>query len=649
MIISRDLVKRHERTLHADKYETGTSARERQAPSDSGNTCDDADGDGDGDIEMDSFPNVSAPDETLIAATSPSIPLDIAVPPDIQPVDFANVDFLSTANDIGPNIQSTDTFDHSMPSEILDGDLFDFSQPYDFLSDNFFDVSADVLLPNFPGADAADSNEPGSPSILRRRQSFVDSGVAYPYNGPTPTQELQVNRRIFEQLPRVLQESSASLPSLSFDDAAYEVLCRGITNYIGNDGELTTFAVSKDIQRFLNSYVDCFHRHLPFLHLASLLPAETPSPLLLAISSIGALYRLDRRRALLLFKLSNNTLLKAREQKSPGSAAREDPLWMYQARILLDFYAFFSGDTAIIEAAFSQVGYFTPVYRRIRHNLASNTSQPTSWEQWIEREARRRALCAMYIVSNLVVATYDVTPGFVNNTDLQFEAPEEEMLWNARTESNWRELSQKSASVHRKTVRDIMADVVSEHQYSDMEDAEPYKVPAFTMLVIMHAVCIHMWLSYHFAQMLGSRTSNMPVQRSLRIALLATTTSTLARCQKAISREGNEGQEISWDDPDGPLLFNCQALLRIAYTRQFTVVNSFNRLTLFNDDPSTILSSVNAYASARQSRNKFLTQAAASACQGFFSVIRIGHLLVRKTAALSWSPEHAIAGWDSGK
>jgi hypothetical protein len=172
--------------------------------------------------------------------------------------------------------------------------------------------------------------------------------------------------------------------------------------------------------------------------------------------------------------------------------------------------------------------------------------QNPSWAQWIQRESERRLLCAIYITSSLIVTTFDVTPGVVNNADLQFEAPEEEPLWNAKSESEWKELQQRGAKSYckTKTVREIMTGVVMESQGSD-KDKLPYNVPAFTMLVIMHAVCIHMWLNYQFSQVLSSTTSSLPAQQSLRLALLATTTSTLERCQQVISRSGNEDHETS--------------------------------------------------------------------------------------------------------
>jgi hypothetical protein len=94
---------------------------------------------------------------------------------------------------------------------------------------------------------------------------------------------------------------------------------------------------------------------------------ETPSALILAISSIGALYRLDRKRARASFDLASKIIAQVQVQVRPTSdkGANNDPLWMSQAKLLLSFYAFFSGDMKIMSDAFMEVGYYTLEYRRI--------------------------------------------------------------------------------------------------------------------------------------------------------------------------------------------------------------------------------------------------------------------------------------------
>jgi len=57
------------------------------------------------------------------------------------------------------------------------------------------------------------------------------------------------------------------------------------------------------LQKCLRSYIRSFHCHFPILHITQILGCDTPSPLRLAICSIGALYLMDRKNATLFRNL----------------------------------------------------------------------------------------------------------------------------------------------------------------------------------------------------------------------------------------------------------------------------------------------------------------------------------------------------------
>jgi hypothetical protein len=54
---------------------------------------------------------------------------------------------------------------------------------------------------------------------------------------------------------------------------------------------------AQKLHRFLTSYLTCFHHHFPLIHLPTLHEKKTYAPLMMAICSIGALYRLNRKVA----------------------------------------------------------------------------------------------------------------------------------------------------------------------------------------------------------------------------------------------------------------------------------------------------------------------------------------------------------------
>lgn len=281
-------------------------------------------------------------------------------------------------------------------------------------------------------------------------------------------------------------------------------------------------------------------------------------------------------------------------------------------------------------------------------------SEAGRWEDWITRECHKRVLCATLILSNILTAVYDTNPGLLTFEDLDFEMSNHESLWNAKDEQHWQDLRDAyGISNNGKTLKDVLADIMSMEQDEDPKIHNKYHLSAFPALVVVHAVCTQMWTCDHLVRTLGCpplRGARDDGSGHLRELLRSRSISILTRCQRMLScsegREDGAEEEPSWDHPDGPLLFNCQAALRIAYARLFVPSKPFHRLVLITSDGCTIDEAAQAYAASPQERSSLFAQAAAKAAQGFLTPVQIGHMLVRKTAALSWSVEHAIAGWD---
>jgi hypothetical protein len=123
---------------------------------------------------------------------------------------------------------------------------------------------------------------------------------------PTPTSISAVSEpfRIpstagcFTRLPRVVTEAPRKIPIPTVDEEVYALIVKDIKERLTIQ-QMEDFSIptSQNLERFLTSYVTCFHRHFPIIHLASLDLKRTPSPLILSMCAIGALYRLSRKTA----------------------------------------------------------------------------------------------------------------------------------------------------------------------------------------------------------------------------------------------------------------------------------------------------------------------------------------------------------------
>jgi hypothetical protein len=153
-------------------------------------------------------------------------------------------------------------------------------------------------------------------------------------------------------------------------------------------------------------------------------------------------------------------------------------------------------------------------------------------------------------------------------------------------------------------------------------------------------------LNIHISDIL--RVIEISCDSATQSALLDSAFATLDNCAQII-RQSHSDTHISSPEIHAPLLFNCQALLQIAYTRIFSSTSSFNRLILLSDNADDIAAAVRAYVSAPQQRNARVTKSVTKAYEGLQRSVRLGHLLLRKTAALSWSLEFAVAAWDASE
>ncbi|KPM40143.1 Maleylacetate reductase [Neonectria ditissima] len=449
-------------------------------------------------------------------------------------------------------------------------------------------------------------------------------------------------------LPLIRKEKRPPTPTFIVDDATHASIQKDLNERLISPGAAHAIPSRKICQGFLSSYVECFNGHLPIIHLHTLCLKTTPSPLFLAMCGIGALYRLDRRRAGRLFDTATQAIGPIPASCKRGAPPMEDfPLWLVQAKLLLTFYAMLGGDGDLASSTVSEIGVFTLIYERTRLSLLDKDTDldNITWTHWIQRESWKRVLGGIYIMSTLGMVIYDVNPGFNATRDLDIETLSDEGIWNSASANEWRELRSNHTKQDSRTLSDAAADVMSENTQDS--STRPYVLSPFSALLVMHAIVVHMRQLLQVAQAFARDSfTAMPGRDMLGASLLDAALRSLARCEKLLNHKPSEGDH-GWDDPmETPLVFNCQAILRIAYIRLFNGALGFNRLSLMDADPGTVEVAVSMFATKRLERSPSLLTAVTKSFEGFCTPVKMGHMLIRKTAAFRWSVEHAIAGWD---
>lgn len=126
------------------------------------------------------------------------------------------------------------------------------------------------------------------------------------------------------------------------------------------------------LNKYLSTYFNLYHHHLPFLHQGSFKPTETSPPLLLAVLSIGALYTFEREHAFMLH-VGSKVLVNQFLQQKDNFDSRKCPLWAMQSTLLNMIFESWSGDpkglewTCSIKSLLANVSFY-------RLNLISTVS-----------------------------------------------------------------------------------------------------------------------------------------------------------------------------------------------------------------------------------------------------------------------------------
>ncbi|VUC37786.1 unnamed protein product [Clonostachys rosea] len=461
-------------------------------------------------------------------------------------------------------------------------------------------------------------------------------------------------------IPHLRDTVPPSYPLPAMDDTAYAALRSDLGERLGVPEIEIDIPPTALCQEFLSSFAASFNCHMPIVHLPTWRPSSEPSPLVLAMCSIGALYRLDHSRARRIYDVALRSVKKfpsiPRQIHESPSMFTEHPRWYVQARILLSYFSIMSGDSELVSDTLLDNGFYTLVYSAALASAAERKTrvEHMSWQEWAEHESWNRTLGAIFIVSTLTMVMYDVNPGCIISRNLRMEPFAEEALWAASTDEEWRRLrvasSAQRGQVGSRTLKDILVDLMTGH-VTPLGNIT-YLVSPFSAVVLMHAVVVHMWQRFQVSQGLsdfwGSSASSTTDSNVLSAAFLDNTMQSLARCELFI-RRGRDAEFQTGSDllGESSLVSECEAMLTIAHTRLFHPAIASVRFGLTDSDPSETNASIRLFVTENMDRNLIVLELVAKCLDGLKLPVSRGGLKVQRKVPMQWGAERAVAGWES--
>ncbi|KAK3107943.1 hypothetical protein LTR53_018005, partial [Teratosphaeriaceae sp. CCFEE 6253] len=452
----------------------------------------------------------------------------------------------------------------------------------------------------------------------------MNNGLATPGAlSPFPSMMGPVSPVDYRRSPGAPQQCTmARAPQVDTDEQINRIM-ENIRRWDSEDALVDAFRLPKlsVLNRYLSTYFNFFHHHLPFLHPASFNPSTVSAPLLLSVLSIGALYTFEQDQAYMLH-IGSKVLVTQFLQKRDNFSSRKCPLWMMQSSLLNMSFASWSGDPKGLEWACSIKSLLANMVAGNRYELklraeARDNRQPTH-EEWIEDEGCRRTYYAVYIFFGLLTLTYNHTPAISFNEFDTLELPSSESLWNLEAADN-------ESWIESLTAATIMT---FREAHDALFQGEPACYSAFATRVMINALFLEVW--YHKRS--PEALQDVVTEYKLRLAL-DTWVKSLDVCQPE-----TVVVQLSAPHKGHPLIFNAMAMYRNTRARLLVDLKTVQEALRYHDSYEVAAAMTHARDKVKRSQEML------NVIQACFDRIEVAALQgirwVARTSATNWSIEH---------
>ncbi|KAJ6096061.1 hypothetical protein N7486_006807 [Penicillium sp. IBT 16267x] len=605
--VRRDLLLRHDRTVHAKDGGIPLVAEGRRRG---------------GGVQK----------STTSAPSKPSITIDPATLEQIEASSDGMVDLETAAmlmTDFQHKAAAAATGQVSERSESLSPGQGSF-EPY---------LSGNATLPQMPWDTLVSPADAGSmPTLLARHGPVGDvllsnsmpmSGNSTPNAlSPYPSMTGPVSPVNYRRSPGPSQALTLPRAPQIMDEMERNLVVERVQNADTLGGLPETFQMPGLIalNRYLSTYFNLYHPHLPFLHQQSFNPTTVSAPLLLAVLSIGALYTFEREHAFMLH-VGSKVLVNQFLQHKDNFDSRKCPLWLMQSTLLNMVFESWSGDPKGLEWTCSIKSLLANMVAGNRYQLKVRTDArsgiPTTREDWIEDESCRRTYFAVYIFFGMLTLTFNHTPAMSFDEFDNLELPSSESLWNLdpSDEETWR----RNTTTSTLTVREA-------HDF--LFQGEQTRYSAFATRVLINALFLQVWNHKRSFEAL----QDVVTEYKLRLAL-ETWENSLDVCESETIVV-----PLSTPQKGHPLIFNSMAVYRNTRARLEVDLKSIQEAMRYHSSYEVAAAMTVAREKVKrgQEMNKVVQQ-----CFECIEIAAIqGINWVAKTSATNWSVEHPLCGLD---
>lgn len=416
------------------------------------------------------------------------------------------------------------------------------------------------------------------------------------------------------------------------------------------------------VSRFLEGFFRGYHDHMPFLHIPSSSASSLGTELILSLAAVGAFYRFEDAKGYMIYhaartlinwrldqrsglEISNLTKtshgyadisnIPGHPQSSPTINNDEDAhpglstktpklLRLLQGLITLMTLASW-GDRAVVGDSLAMSGQVAMLVRKIGISTPDPGHETSSWEDWVEKEERRRTLWVAYAQSNLQCLAFHFPPTILNQ-EVLLSLPSCGAEWEAPNPQEWRHMGRFHTPDSR-NFQQALGEIIKGHQIH-----EPVAISAFANYVLIHGL---------FQEIFFARNTSSLVEQST-----GSFSTSFVQAMESALRAWQNSWEATYEStldplsPRGPMGFNATALVRLAYIR--LNANTGPHRQLITRNPEEIARALIDGRPAVCQRSPFLDRAVLQCIHALSIPVRSGIQFIARTQMLNWSMQHSL-------
>lgn len=409
----------------------------------------------------------------------------------------------------------------------------------------------------------------------------------------------------------------------------------------------TQFPSCHSLTRFVNGFFDGFYPHMPVVHIPTFKVDDCEPEIILAMAALGAQYRHEHRKAVLLFYAAKAML----QYRGMQGSIHEEPVHtrlVREARCALYLMAFatWQSETDIVREAFNLQSFLARCVRESHSENWEDQEDGLDWRTWVQRESDRRIKSFSFAILNIHGIAFG-TPPILLSDELQLRLPCTCFEWIAPNCDKWAKVH-KIGPARQLLLQEALSHLMKGSEQPNLLSSQPVPSP-LANYILLHAL-IQRILFVQQAFGLYDSDRNLLNDQKEAIRYEGSIYSMPVVILMYFHRKGLHAWTSQWQrapessldprNPNGPVTFTSTALLGLAYVRLALNIGSYN--ILGSRDPQEIANKL--LQMPRLPSGPHILPAILHATHALSIPVRLGVNFVAQSHAFVWSVQHSLCG-----